>query len=254
VIDGGYIAAYFLFGRVIGKYIDHRNAAQIIHLNVAGKGHLNHVVLNLFAGHVQQGYHLFTEFILGQIGIAVADVIPETVADPALDAKWAVRCYAQFGGDLIGLSEAHAADLFHQSVRVLPDQLHTVFAVFFVEPQSLDRGDAVALEEQRHIGKFPVLGEGLTDGISLLPANARHPAQLFRFLIDNAQGILTKDIDDGRGCLGSDAFYHTRSKKTLNSYPGGRHFFHCLCKGKLLPIPGMDLEGSRKLVTGTLHR
>ena len=119
----------------------------------------------------------------------------ERVGDPNTDADQRGLLDAELGCDLIGGSEADAADVAGQPVRVLRDQLNRIGAVGLVDADRARGADAIAVQEQHDLADHLLLGPAPDDPLGALRADAGHLAQAARLLLDDFEHALAEGSD-----------------------------------------------------------
>ena len=119
----------------------------------------------------------------------------ERVGDPGTDADQRGLLDAELGRDLVGGSEADAADVAGQPVRVLRDQLNRIGAVGLVDAHRARGADAIAVQEQHDLADHLLLGPAPDDPLGTLRADAGHLAQAARLLLDDFEHGLAEGAD-----------------------------------------------------------
>src|SRR6516165_7416624 len=94
---------------------------------------------------------------------------------------------AELARDLIRCTEADAADVAGQSVRVLRDELDSITAVGFVDAHGTRGTDAVAVQEQHDLANDLLLGPAADDALRPLGADPCHLPQTARLLLDDVK-------------------------------------------------------------------
>jgi hypothetical protein len=124
------------------------------------------------ARHREQLAGALDQHVLGDVGVAVLDVLAEDVDQAGLEAGRRVLGLAQALGDRVGGAEADAPDLEGQPVRVVADDPDRVLAVALDDARGEGDRHAVAEQEHHHVLDVAVLGERGRDLVGAGAADA----------------------------------------------------------------------------------
>ena len=133
IVYHGKALADVLFRQIVGHEEHHRPVVQIFHVDLARKGHLRDVVLDLLHGQIQHLSSLFTKLILWQKGIPFSREISQGELDPALDPEPVVVSDSHFFCDLIRLFEPDAENIIHKLIRIFLNGFDGISTVHLVQ-------------------------------------------------------------------------------------------------------------------------
>ncbi len=136
------------------------------------------------------------EFLPGQAGVSVVQVMVHDVQDARFDAEARVRLLAEGGGQRVHAVEGHADVRKAEDVRVLPDHLHDIVSEYLVRVDGLRGRQAEVFEGHHHFPHGVLFFERCGDLLRLFRGDAAYFGQALRVVAEDVEGLLPKGLND----------------------------------------------------------